>query len=86
MNFANDDPYALDLGDEFKGFGRQWHQAYEPNYSSEPYVRQPLYTFYSEEELCTSAVFQKHLSMSLAHKDKNIRELQNEILNYMEKK
>lgn len=46
----------------------------------------PLYTFYSEEDLVTSAIFQKHLSMALAHKDKNIRELQNEILKYMETK
>lgn len=58
---------------------------HEPDYEAAERVR-ALYTFYSEEDLVTSAIFQKHLSMALAHKDKNIRELQNEILNYMEKK
>lgn len=44
----------------------------------------PLYTFYSEEELCTSIVFQKHLGMALAHKDKVIRDLENEIMKKLE--
>lgn len=43
-----------------------------------------LYTFYSEEALVTSDVFQKHLGMSLAHKDKVIRDLENELMKKLE--
>ncbi len=38
-----------------------------------------LYTFYSEEALVTSAVFQKHLGMALAHKDRAIEKLRAEL-------
>ncbi len=44
----------------------------------------PTYKFYSEESLVTSEVFQKHLNMALAHKDKVIRDLQDELVFYME--
>ena len=44
----------------------------------------PLYTFNSEEELVTSAIFQKHLGMALAHKDKTIRQLENELMKKLE--
>lgn len=85
--FSDKDDW-VDLGDYPLGYREPTddYSRYEPDYSSAPYIRQPLYTFYSEEDLVTSAIFQKHLSMALAHKDKNIRELQNEILNYMEMK
>lgn len=43
-----------------------------------------LYTFFSEEALVTSEVFQKHLGMSLAHKDKVIRDLENELMKKLE--
>lgn len=39
------------------------------------------YEFKNEEALVASKIFQKHLGMGLAHKDKIIRELQEEILN-----
>lgn len=39
-----------------------------------------MYEFRTDEELINSAVFQRHLAKSLAHKDKTIRELQNELL------
>lgn len=56
--------------------------SYSYSYSSiDDYIPpSPLYTFHSEEELVTSNVFQKHLGMSLAHKDKKIMELMNELL------
>lgn len=39
------------------------------------------YQFKDEEDLITSEIFQKCLGDSLAHKDKIIRQLQEEILN-----
>lgn len=38
-----------------------------------------MYVFFSEEELCTSPIFQKHLNMALACKDKDIWDLRNEL-------
>lgn len=86
-HFLNNDENEPDLGDEFKGFGEQWSQDkdqlshdYNTEYPAKAYVRQSVYTFYSEEELITSPVFQTQLSMALAHKDKQIAELRAEIL------
>lgn len=42
-----------------------------------PYYK---YEFHDEEALVTSKIFQKYLGMGLAHKDKIIRELQQELL------
>lgn len=41
------------------------------------------YQFKDEESLITSEVFQKCLGQSLAHKDKTIRGLQQELLNIL---
>lgn len=38
------------------------------------------YQFKTEEELINSEIFQNHLGKSLAHKDRTIRDLQNELL------
>lgn len=38
------------------------------------------YVFRDDEELISSEIFQNHLRKSLAHKDKTIRDLQNELL------
>lgn len=40
----------------------------------------PMYVFYNVEELVTSEVFQRQLSMALKSKDKQIDELRNENL------
>lgn len=40
----------------------------------------PKYEFYSYEALVTSKVFQEALSKSLAHKDREIESLRNELL------
>lgn len=89
-HFLNNDENEPDLGDEFKSFGRQWSwekdgfsHNYETKYPSKAYVRQPVYIFYSEEELITSSVFQTQLSMALAHKDEQIVELKNELYRAM---
>lgn len=41
----------------------------------------PKYSFWSLEELVTSSVFQRQLSMALASKERQIDDLRNEILN-----
>lgn len=54
--------------------------SYSYSYSSVDDCERPMFSFYSEEELVTSEIFQKHLTMALKHKDKSIRDLQNELL------
>ncbi len=41
---------------------------------------EPVWKFYTEEEMITSTVFQRCLTQALSLKDKQIRDLQNEIL------
>ena len=58
--------------------GRQGSSHHEPIYDR--VLPEPKFSFASEEELVTSQVFQRHLGMSLAFKDKIIHELQEELL------
>ena len=69
------------------GYGGGCYSGEEESYrwdNSTSYKKpSPLYKyqFTNEEDLITSEIFQKHLGMTLTHKDKIIRELQEEILN-----
>lgn len=72
----------LGNGDVSGGFGGSCYgrnESYDnhSDYTSTTYK----YQFKDEESLITSEVFQKCLGQSLAHKDRIIRELQEEILN-----
>ena len=72
MFFSRED--ESDLGDEC--FGRP---SYQDDY--EPYYK---YQFHSVEALVQSDVFQQQLKRSLQFKDKQIRELQEELMKYSE--
>lgn len=79
--FGNDD--WVDLGDYHigeMGHHNNYDSSMDDNYyrSSSAVVYQ--YYFKDYEDLVTSDVFQKALSMSLAHKDKEIESLRNEIM------
>lgn len=77
MRWGGDDDYP-DLGDERRGNDIDYGGDYHDYESITPYYK---YQFKDEEDLITSAIFQKCLGQSLAHKDKIIRQLQEEILN-----
>ena len=69
--YVEDQP---DLGDEC--FGRP---SYQDDDYYEPYYK---YQFDSTEALIQSVVFQQQLSKALQFKDKQIRELQDELMKY----
>lgn len=71
MNGRYDDEYGgIDIWGE--SHSEPWSDALRKIYK---------YEFRDEEELITSGIFQRCLGQSLAHKDKIIRQLQEEILN-----
>lgn len=71
MNGRYDDEYGgIDIWGE--SHSSEWNDGYRKTHK---------YEFRDEEDLITSDIFQKCLGQSLAHKDKIIRELQEEILN-----
>ncbi len=72
MNGRYDDEYGgIDI----------WGEAHAVSIDYENTTPHYKYQFEDEESLITSKVFQKCLGQSLAHKDKIIRQLQEEILN-----
>lgn len=75
--FGNDD--WVDLGDYPLGYTEPKEESYyEPPYRAAPVVYQ--YYFKDYQDLATSDVFQKALTMALAHKDREIESLRNEIM------
>jgi hypothetical protein len=54
----------------------------DDNYGAGYVIDEPtyMYQFKNKETLASSAVFQECLGQALAHKDKTIRDLQNELL------
>lgn len=65
----------IDLGDYPLGWT-------EPNKTDYTFVEHeyPAFTFWKEVDLLTSTIFQRHLQMALAHKDKEIAELREELM------
>lgn len=86
MGYGEQDAMTGDMDPDPSYGGGGCLDGYSHNHSSvddyEP--PKPFYTFYLEEELVTSAVFQKHLGMALTHKDKVIRGLENELMKKLE--
>lgn len=77
MRWGGDDEYP-DLGCELLRASADYGSD-TPNYESSPTYYK--HEFKDDEDLITSEIFQKHLGLALAHKDKIIRQLQEEILN-----
>lgn len=71
MNGRYDDEYGgIDI----------WGESHSEPWS-DTHIKTYKYQFKDEEDLITSEIFQRCLGQSLAHKDKIIRQLQEEILN-----
>lgn len=71
--------YGSRGGDEYGGIDI-WGKSHSESWS-DIYRKTFKYEFRDEEDLITSEIFQKCLGQALAHKDRVIRELQEEILN-----
>lgn len=56
------------------------YDGYSPREIDNSCHSNPVLEFDSEEEMVSSKIFQKHLRMALSHKDRQIRQLQEEIL------
>lgn len=87
MSYGENDGFAGDM-DPDPSYGG-WHAGNcgcgscsyrsEPSYSS-PRLTAPIFVFRSEEDLIASPVFQRCLGQALAHKQRQIDSLRQEIM------
>lgn len=83
-------PYSMDDNepDLHEGFGGRSNAPYQElddvddRYTSTPAPR-PMFTFYSEEEMVQSEVFQRHLQKTLIAKQRQIDALRQEIIDLL---